>query len=298
MLKLFYCLLFSRMPPWQRRRWLFPRTVASRMLWWVSSLSWSNLFCVFEFVMLIRCFFLLNRTRPWRRPIRIRMSPPLRINVYLEMPPMVTRQVFLLSWWISFIIYFYFLTSFIQFELLTGYWRRRRPSCRSECTPPSLGTWWFDCCGCYHWSQRRCSSPQQSLPPLHCQVCSDSISTSSHQLCFHIPSILFRRRCTPPRPEHHLRTNLRKESHHCYRLPHQLALICKAISFYMPQPQPSWNPATMSGNPTKSKEVNDLIKRIKNVGYVSCRLERSIYLLIKISLLEEVSSVGACYLLY
>jgi len=37
----------------------------------------------------------------------------------------------------------------------------------------------------------------------------------------------------------------------------------KAISFYMPQSQPSWNPATMSGNPTKSKEVNDLIKRIK-----------------------------------
>jgi len=35
-----------------------------------------------------------------------------------------------------------------------------------------------------------------------------------------------------------------------------------------------------------------------SVGCVSCRLERSICLLIKISLLEEVSSVGACYQLY
>ena len=33
------------------------------------------------------------------------------------------------------------------------------------------------------------------------------------------------------------------------------------------------------------------------VGCVSCRLERSMCLLIKISLLEEVSSVRACYLL-
>jgi len=37
----------------------------------------------------------------------------------------------------------------------------------------------------------------------------------------------------------------------------------KAISHCMVQSQPSWNPATNSGNPAKSKEVNNLIKRIE-----------------------------------
>jgi hypothetical protein len=37
----------------------------------------------------------------------------------------------------------------------------------------------------------------------------------------------------------------------------------KAISFFMPNHQPAWNMLTNSGNPTKSADINDLIKTVK-----------------------------------
>jgi hypothetical protein len=37
----------------------------------------------------------------------------------------------------------------------------------------------------------------------------------------------------------------------------------KAISFFMPNHQPAWNVLTNSGNPTKSADINDLIKTVK-----------------------------------
>jgi len=52
-------------------------------------------------------------------------------------------------------------------------------------------------------------------------------------------------------------------------------------------PEPKGKPVTMTS-----------FFDVTSVGHVSCRLERSICLLIKISLLEEVSSVAPCYLLY
>ena len=75
----------------------------------------------------------------------------------------------------------------------------------------------------------------------------------------------------------------------------------KAISFYMPQSQPSWNPATNSGNPTKSKDVNDLIKRIKkdevrklgkfHVSILTCVCW---YLLFPICLYSNLVSLLSC----
>jgi hypothetical protein len=38
----------------------------------------------------------------------------------------------------------------------------------------------------------------------------------------------------------------------------------KAISYYMPNKLSKWNPIAQNGNPTKSVEVNELIKRVKN----------------------------------
>ena len=40
----------------------------------------------------------------------------------------------------------------------------------------------------------------------------------------------------------------------------------KAISYFMPNRLPHWDVRTMSGNPTKSVKVNDLIKRVKKIG--------------------------------
>jgi len=37
----------------------------------------------------------------------------------------------------------------------------------------------------------------------------------------------------------------------------------KAISFHMPQSGQRWNPANKSDNPTKFKDINNLIKQIK-----------------------------------
>ena len=37
----------------------------------------------------------------------------------------------------------------------------------------------------------------------------------------------------------------------------------KAISFFMPNKNHQWNEMTNSGNPTRSQDVNDLIKRVK-----------------------------------
>ena len=42
-----------------------------------------------------------------------------------------------------------------------------------------------------------------------------------------------------------------------------LEVAKKAISFYMPNRLMPWNSQTNSGNPTRSTQVNDLIKRIK-----------------------------------
>ena len=42
-----------------------------------------------------------------------------------------------------------------------------------------------------------------------------------------------------------------------------IAFWKKAISFHMPNKLMPWNVITSSGNPTKSIEVNDLIKRVK-----------------------------------
>jgi len=45
------------------------------------------------------------------------------------------------------------------------------------------------------------------------------------------------------------------------------------------------------------KDPAPMVKVDDIVGHASCRLERSVHLLIKISLLEEVSSVAPCHLL-
>jgi hypothetical protein len=52
-----------------------------------------------------------------------------------------------------------------------------------------------------------------------------------------------------------------------------LEMCKKAISFYMPHRNAFWNTETNFGNPTKSKEVNDLIKHLRN---------------------KEVKKLGAC----
>jgi hypothetical protein len=42
-----------------------------------------------------------------------------------------------------------------------------------------------------------------------------------------------------------------------------LEFVKKALSSFMPNRIPAWNCLTLSGNPTKSTEVNDLIKAVK-----------------------------------
>ena len=47
---------------------------------------------------------------------------------------------------------------------------------------------------------------------------------------------------------------------------HTLALWKKAISFHMPDRLHGWRSGSNDGNPTKSVEVNDFIKRVKKLG--------------------------------
>jgi len=44
---------------------------------------------------------------------------------------------------------------------------------------------------------------------------------------------------------------------------HTLDYYKKSISYFMPSKEISWNPALKSGNPTRSKDLNDLIKKIR-----------------------------------
>ncbi|KNC85593.1 hypothetical protein SARC_02214, partial [Sphaeroforma arctica JP610] len=53
------------------------------------------------------------------------------------------------------------------------------------------------------------------------------------------------------------------DDHPTLRRKSGLSFLKKSISYYMPRLAIDWDPVDMKGNPTRSKDVNDLLKTIE-----------------------------------